>query len=96
MSGGARSDINYVFLAFRWGARPLQNFCSRYGPAPVINVAEDLFTQHFFLEGYVLSASVKAHPGKWMLPWARFGSSFFWEGPILLSGPISLSEGLLR
>ena len=35
----------------------MQSFCSKYGPAPVINVVEDLFSQHFFFEGSVLTAS---------------------------------------
>ena len=39
------------------GARLLQSFCSKYGPAPVINVVEDLFSQHFFFEGSVLTVS---------------------------------------
>ena len=65
---GAHSDITYAFLVFFVGARPLQNFCSSSGPAPVINVAEDLFSQHFFLEGYVLTGSVEARSGSWKLP----------------------------
>ena len=57
--GGARFDINHAFLVFSFfvGARLLQNFCSRYGPAPMIHVVEDLFSQHSFLEGSVLTAS---------------------------------------
>ena len=43
-------------------ARQLQNFCSRYGPAPTIHVVEDL-SQHSFLEGSVLTASAGARSG---------------------------------
>ena len=60
--GGARSDINHPFVYFFLvGARSLQSFCSKYRPAPVINVVEDLFSQHFFFEGSVLTASAGAH-----------------------------------
>ena len=35
----------------------------RYGPAPALNVVEDLFSQHIFLEGSVLTASAGARSG---------------------------------
>ena len=78
--GGARSDINHAFIYFFLvEARSLQSFCSKNGPAPVINVVEDLFSQHFFFEGSVLTASAGARSSSLMLL-ARFGSNFFLKG----------------
>ena len=39
-----------------------------------------------------MAASAGARSGWWMLSWARFGSSFFWEGPVLTASAEARSD----
>ena len=41
------------------------------------------FSSSFFLEGPILTASVGARSGSWML-FTRFGSNLFFEGALLI------------
>ena len=49
------------------------------------------FRQQFLFERTRLDSLSRARFGCWMLPWARFSSSFFLEGPILTVSVVARS-----